>query len=76
MGGVPGCRTPQPHPPVAVTGHVSSAPAWGPTHPPTHPAWFVQVAGETEVKAQIKLRFFTEAHQPVVVIRSFQLTQV
>lgn len=34
-----------------------------------------QVAGETEVKAQIKLRFITGAGQPVVVIRSFQLTQ-
>uniref|UniRef100_A0A1D2A4U2 DNA repair protein RAD50 n=1 Tax=Auxenochlorella protothecoides TaxID=3075 RepID=A0A1D2A4U2_AUXPR len=34
-----------------------------------------KVAGETEVKAQIKLRFITGAGQPVVVIRSFQLTQ-
>lgn len=33
------------------------------------------MAGETEVKAQIKLRFITGAGQPVVVIRSFQLTQ-
>ncbi|KAK2076466.1 hypothetical protein QBZ16_000991 [Prototheca wickerhamii] len=33
------------------------------------------VAGETEVKAQIKLRFITGSGQPVVVIRSFQLTQ-
>ena len=34
-----------------------------------------QVAGETEVKAQIKLRFITASRQPMVVIRSFQLTQ-
>ena len=34
-----------------------------------------KVAGETEVKAQIKLRFLTSARQPVVIIRSFQLTQ-
>lgn len=34
-----------------------------------------QVAGETEVKAQIKLRFITATRQPVVIIRSFQLTQ-
>ncbi|PSC68536.1 DNA repair RAD50 [Micractinium conductrix] len=34
-----------------------------------------KVARETEVKAQIKLRFVTSARQPVVVIRSFQLTQ-
>ncbi|KAL3148389.1 DNA repair protein rad50 [Trebouxia sp. C0009 RCD-2024] len=34
-----------------------------------------KVAGETEVKAQIKLRFRTATSQPVVVIRTFQLTQ-
>lgn len=34
-----------------------------------------KVAGETEVKAQIKLRFMTSNRQPVVIIRSFQLTQ-
>jgi DNA repair protein RAD50 len=34
-----------------------------------------KVAGETEVKAQIKLRFLTEHRGPVIVIRSFQLTQ-
>lgn len=34
-----------------------------------------KVAGETEVKAQIKLRFITATRQPVVIIRSFQLTQ-
>jgi hypothetical protein len=33
------------------------------------------VAGESEVKAQIKLRFMTSSKQPVVIIRSFQLTQ-
>lgn len=32
-----------------------------------------QVAGETEVKAQIKLRFRTATSQPVVVIRTFQV---
>ena len=35
----------------------------------------MQVAGETEVKAQIKLRFIASTRQPVVIIRSFQLTQ-
>lgn len=34
-----------------------------------------QVAGETETKAQIKLRFKTAAGKDVVCIRSFQLTQ-
>jgi hypothetical protein len=34
-----------------------------------------QVAGETEVKAQIKLRFRTATGAPVVVCRSFQLSQ-
>jgi DNA repair protein RAD50 len=34
-----------------------------------------KVAGETEIKAQIKLRFSTATGQPVVIIRSFQLTQ-
>ncbi len=33
----------------------------------------LQVAGETEVKAQIKLRFRTATSQPVVVIRTFQV---
>ena len=33
----------------------------------------VQVAGETEVKGQIKLRFLTSTGQPVVVVRSFQV---
>ena len=31
-----------------------------------------KVAGETEVKAQIKLRFMTSTGTPVVIIRSFQ----
>ena len=35
----------------------------------------VQVAGETETKGQIKLRFKTAAGKDVVCIRSFQLTQ-
>lgn len=35
-----------------------------------------QVAGETEVKAQIKLRFRTATSQPVVVIRTFQVYRV
>eukprot|EP00891_Asterochloris_glomerata_P005919 jgi/Astpho2/5919/gw1.00080.120.1_t len=34
-----------------------------------------KVAGETEVKAQIKLRFRTATSQPVVINRTFQLTQ-
>ena len=34
-----------------------------------------KVAGETEVKAQIKLRFYNAAHKPFIVVRSFQLTQ-
>lgn len=34
-----------------------------------------KVAGETEVKAQIKLRFHTGGGVPVTVVRSFQLTQ-
>eukprot|EP00250_Pteridium_aquilinum_P023845 c27788_g1_i1 orf=90-485(+) len=34
-----------------------------------------KVAGETEVKGQIKLRFKTAAGKDVVCIRSFQLTQ-
>lgn len=33
-----------------------------------------QIAGETEVKAQIKLRFRTSTGVPVVVSRSFQVT--
>ncbi len=33
----------------------------------------LQVAGETEVKAQIKLRFRTATSQPVVIIRTFQV---
>ena len=33
-----------------------------------------QVAGETEVKAQIKLRFRSTAGAPIVVIRTFQVT--
>jgi hypothetical protein len=33
----------------------------------------LQVAGQTEVKAQIKLRFRTSTGQPVVCIRSFQV---
>ena len=33
----------------------------------------LQVAGETEVKAQIKLRFSTATGQPVVIVRSFQV---
>ncbi len=32
-----------------------------------------QVRGETEVKAQIKLRFRSKTGSPVVVIRSFQV---
>lgn len=44
-------------------------------------SWYVcvilrwQVAGETETKGQIKLRFKTAAGKDVVCIRSFQLTQ-
>lgn len=34
-----------------------------------------QVAGETEVKAAIKLRFFNYANKPIICIRSFSLTQ-
>ncbi|KAK9845615.1 hypothetical protein WJX84_004608 [Apatococcus fuscideae] len=34
-----------------------------------------KVAGETEVKALIKLRFRTFREEPIVVIRTFQLTQ-
>ncbi|KAK9866483.1 hypothetical protein WJX84_001219 [Apatococcus fuscideae] len=34
-----------------------------------------KVAGETEVKALIKLRFRTYREEPIVVIRTFQLTQ-
>ncbi|GFH15351.1 DNA repair protein RAD50, partial [Haematococcus lacustris] len=34
-----------------------------------------KVAHETEVKGQIKLRFVTSSGQPVVVVRSFSLTQ-
>lgn len=34
-----------------------------------------QVAGETEVKAQIKLRVRTAQGAPVVIVRSFQLVQ-
>ncbi|KAL4529745.1 hypothetical protein Ndes2526A_g04508 [Nannochloris sp. 'desiccata'] len=34
-----------------------------------------KVAGETEVKGQIKLRFYNALHQPFIVVRSFQLTQ-
>ena len=37
---------------------------------------FSKVAGETEVKAQIKLRFRTATSQPVVVIRTFQVSMV
>lgn len=36
---------------------------------------WLQVAGETETKGQIKLRFKTAAGKDVVCIRSFQLTQ-
>ena len=32
-----------------------------------------QVLGETEVKAQIKLRIVTAAGSPVVIVRSFQV---
>ena len=35
-----------------------------------------QVAGENEVKAQIKLRFITPNDQPVVIIRSFLVRQL
>jgi len=34
-----------------------------------------KVAGETEVKGQIKLRFYNALHQPFIIVRSFQLTQ-
>ncbi|KDD75398.1 hypothetical protein H632_c703p0, partial [Helicosporidium sp. ATCC 50920] len=34
-----------------------------------------RVAGETEVKAQIRLRFRSVSRQPMMVVRSFQLTQ-
>ena len=33
----------------------------------------MQVAGETEVKALIKLRFRTFREEPIVVIRTFQV---
>ncbi len=33
----------------------------------------MQIAGENEVKAQIKLRFKTATGQPVVIIRAFQV---
>lgn len=36
---------------------------------------FIQVAGESEVKAQIKLRVRTAQGAPVVIVRSFQLVQ-
>lgn len=36
---------------------------------------WLKVAGETETKGQIKLRFKTAAGKDVVCIRSFQLTQ-
>jgi len=36
----------------------------------------MQVAGELEVKAQIKLRINTATQQPVVIIRSFQVLPV
>ena len=36
--------------------------------------WHVmQIAGDSEVKAQIKLRINTATSQPVVIIRSFQV---
>jgi len=35
-----------------------------------------QVLGETEVKAQIKLRIMTAAGSPVVIVRSFQVPLV
>jgi hypothetical protein len=35
----------------------------------------LQVAGETEVKAQIKLRIRTAQGAPIVIVRSFQLVQ-
>ena len=34
-----------------------------------------QIAGETEVKAQIKLRFRTPNDQPIVIIRSFMVSR-
>lgn len=34
-----------------------------------------KVAGETEVKAQIKLRFYNASNRSFIVVRSFQLTQ-
>jgi DNA repair protein RAD50 len=34
-----------------------------------------KVAGETEVKACVKLRFFNYANKPIIAIRSFSLTQ-
>ena len=33
----------------------------------------MQIAGDSEVKAQIKLRINTATSQPVVIIRSFQV---
>ena len=36
---------------------------------------FMQVAGETETKGQIKLRFKTAVGKDVVCTRSFKLTQ-
>lgn len=41
-----------------------------PPSPNTHPP---QIAGESEVKAQVKLRFKTSTGMPVVVARSYQV---
>ena len=35
--------------------------------------YVLQIAGDSEVKAQIKLRINTATSQPVVIIRSFQV---
>lgn len=42
---------------------------------PCHPIYLSQVLGETEVKAQIKLRLCTQTGAPIVVVRSFQVGQ-
>lgn len=55
-----------------MTAHVPSRPfAFTPMCP--HAFAHVQVAHETEVKAQIKLRFVTQGGQQVTVVRSFQV---
>lgn len=48
--------------------------AKGITESMAYNVWYVlQIAGDSEVKAQIKLRINTATSQPVVIIRSFQV---